>query len=138
MQKIQNLLNDDDDTISIVNTILPFNGNEALVLIEYVKLSKSQYDTIRKQSAAKNADLFIPQKNLVTTKNKCYSLPSSITVIEKGAQSKLQELLNHTCYRNSQILDILSFLEISNTNKHFLVMTSKWGCGGTSVQSTYK
>lgn len=132
---IDNLLNDNNSTdVTDEANVIPFSEDEAIALIEDTKLSKWQYDTIRKQVRAKNADIFIPYKRLLSAKKKCY--PPSISVTEKGASCNLQEL-NHTCSRILKIPDVLYKFTQSETELS-LTMTSKWGCDGASDQSQYK
>jgi len=56
---------------------------QSLVLIEDAKLSRWQYDTIRK-SKEKNADIFISYKKLAEAKTGCYPVSSSISITEKN------------------------------------------------------
>lgn len=131
VKTIEDILNSEN------NNKLKLSEDESLALIEDAKLSKWQYDTIRKRTKEKNADLFINYKHLAEAKKKCYPSPSSITITEKGAKVNLQELLNHTCSRLLQIPSILS--QLPNTDDDIcLKMISKWGCDGASDQSQYK
>lgn len=128
---IENILKNDDDTAYSLTEA------ESLALIEDAKLSKWQYDTIRKRAKEKNADIFIPYKKLSEAKKECYPASSSISITEKGASIDLQALLNHTCTRLFKIPTILSQLPEDKTEVS-LTLSVKWGCDGASDQSEYK
>ena len=143
-------------------TILPFNEDECIALIENTKLSRYQYDTIRKLACEKNADIFVPYYRLTSAKQRCYPSYNDtnnendvndksdrdesdesdesddiIQITEKRASVHLQELLNHTCSRILQIPEVLA--KIAEYGPQLsLVMTSKWGCDGASNPSRYK
>lgn len=116
---------------------ITFSEEESLALIEDAKLSLWQYDTIRRRTKEKNADIFISYKNLGEARQYCYPPSTSIAITEKGAKIKLQALLNHTCMRLLQVPTVSS--EILETDAEVsLIMTSKWGCDGASDHSQYK
>lgn len=131
MEVIENLLNNDE------NSNKSFSSEECLALIEDAKLSRWQYDTIRKRAAEKDVHIFIPYKNLAEVRETCYTVPTSLSINEKGARIGLQQLPYHTCTRLLQVPNILSELpEGGSTIK--ITMITKWGCDGASDQSQYK
>ncbi|KAK9701573.1 hypothetical protein QE152_g30472 [Popillia japonica] len=81
----------------------------------------------------KNQPLVV-QKLIECAKARCYPDDSSITVTEVGVAIKLQSLLDHTadrlCLSQSSVID--------NLTEKNLVLISKWGCDGSSEQSTFK
>ncbi|KAK4883413.1 hypothetical protein RN001_006732 [Aquatica leii] len=113
-------------------------SNEALSLVVEGKMSKSQYQLIRSVSVQKNCKLYPPYKCVLDAKKKCYPKKSEISVTESGATVRLQALLNHTAERllivQSDVIKSLSENEIGIN----LELICKWGCDGTSGQSTYK
>jgi hypothetical protein len=68
-------------------------------------------------------------------KEQCY--PADITATESVASVKLQSLLNHTVQRILKAQsDVIESLPVDK--RHDLQLICKWGCDGTSGQSTYK
>lgn len=64
------LLKTDDDIESLKkNEVIPFSKTEAIALIEDVKLTKYQYETIRSQIKQRNADILVPYNNFPLQKN---------------------------------------------------------------------
>lgn len=139
IEQIEDLLGDPNCSMnnSVSEEIIPFTEDEAIALIEDAKLSKWQYDTIRKQVKGKNVHIFIPYKRLFSAKENCYPISSSLSISEKGGSVDLQQLLNHTSKRLLQIPDILSKFKTSEA-EYSLVLTSKWGCDGSSDHSKFK
>lgn len=134
---IENLLSETTNNNKTTNDPIRFTEDECISLIEDAKLSKWQYDSIRKQIAAKNADVLIPFKSLALAKQKCYPSLEHIKITEKGADVDLQPLLNHTCKRILEIPLVEDSL-IGNNAELSLTMISKWGCDGASGHSRYK
>ncbi|KMQ83716.1 dna-mediated transposase, partial [Lasius niger] len=136
IKPIKNICSDTDERTDEEN-IIPFNEDEALALIEDIKLSKWQYDTLRKRVEAKNVHIFMTYKSLSSARKRCYPETTSILITEKCVSVNLQDLLNHTCSRIMQMEDVLAALTKSKTQRN-LILTSKWGCDGASDQSQYK
>lgn len=120
-----------------VNEVTSFSEVETIALIEDLKLSKWQYETLRKHLEGKYIYVFKTYKSLSATKKECYPDMKSVSISEKCARINLQDLLNHTCSRILKIEDVLGNLTKSE-NVRSLVMTSKWGCDGASDQSQYR
>lgn len=123
---IENLLSETSKSDRNTNDPISFTEDECISLIEDAKLSKWQYDSIRKQISAKNADILIPYQNLSLAKQKCYPSPEHITITDKSADVDLQALLNHTCKRILEIprLRVKDNL-IGNNTELSLTMISK-------------
>lgn len=113
------------------------SGDEALSLIVEGKMTKGQYQLIRSVSVNKNCKLYPPYGFVLDSKKKCYPAKSEISVTESGATVGLQALLNHTAERilmvQSDVIRSLPENKVGN-----LELICKWGCDGTSGQSTYK
>lgn len=136
INEIENLLENSMDTVN-PEQVNPFTGDECIALMEDARLSKWQYETIRKQVQGKHVNIFQIYRNLVFARSLCYPPEGSIIITEKGARVILQALLDHTCSRILQIPEVR--LQLSEAGDHVsLTMTSKWGCDGASDQSRYK
>lgn len=133
--KITSLLNDTDGD-DMEESIIMFTDDEAIALIEDAKLSKHQYEIIRLKAKAKNADIFVPYKNLIDAKKRCYPPDSALTITDQNVSIKLQELLDHTVKRLIEIPTIKS--SIMEKNVKSLTLHLKYGCDGASDQSAYK
>lgn len=130
---IEDLLNESSQDNSSSN-IIPFSEDECIALIQDAKLSKWQYELIRKQAKENNADIFLPYKRLYEAKNNCY-VPFN-TITEKEVTVRLQDLLNHISKRILQIPEVSEKLKIKK--QYSLKLTSKWGLDGASGHSQYK
>lgn len=95
-------------------------------------MSKFQYNLLRAHTISKNCKIFPTYYQIINAKNYCNPEPNSITVTPTSASVKLQSLLDHTTQR------ILQTKELNNLENCNLVLTSKWGCDGSSGQSQYK
>lgn len=137
INEIKKLLNDNSENSDPEEDPIFFSEDECIALIEDAKLSKWQYDTIRKRAKGKNANIFIPYDELASARERCYPQHSTMTITERGAVINLQQLLNHTCSRILQIPNLASSFANCN-DKISVFMTSKWGCDGASDQSQYK
>lgn len=119
-----------DDTLS-------FNNDEALALYEDAKLTKHQYQTIRLRLKDKGADILLPYGILLETKNKCYPDSLDLQITDTFAEVELQKLLDITVSR--LILNLTnSEAMIKSKNTPTLILTTKWGCDGSSGHSEYK
>lgn len=107
--------------------------SDAVAMIVEADLTRRQYEIIRNS----NKRLY-PCYNLIKkAKTECYPNKDAYRVTETCAETKLENLLEHTArrlilYLGNDILDTLTDLERKN-----LVMICKWGCDG-SQQIQYK
>lgn len=107
------------------------SGEDALAVLVDAKLSREQYNVIRKNAVEK----FPSYKVVQAAKKLCY--PTDITVTETGASVKLQSLLDHTGERLCLTLKpVLQNLRVENNDS--LCLISKWGFDGSSGHSSYK
>lgn len=104
------------------------SGDEALALIVDAKLSRYQYNLIRK----KDKEVFPSYTTVQGAKKKSYPF---ITVTESSAEVKLLQLLDHTAESLIQVQQpvIDSLSEIIETCLFY-----KWGFDGTSSFSAFK
>ena len=109
--------------------------DRALSMVIEAKLTKRQYNIIRKEAKACGRKIFPTYEAIRTAKQDCY--PSlAISITETSAEVELQALLNHTAER---ILHTQSeVLHCFEENDIELALISKWGCDGSSGQSEYK
>ncbi|EFN70735.1 hypothetical protein EAG_07643, partial [Camponotus floridanus] len=74
-----------------------YSAEEALALIEDVKLSKYQYEVVRMQAKKRNVDIYPAYNKILEAKKECY--PSQILTSEVEAHINLQSLIDHTILR---------------------------------------
>lgn len=130
--------NDEESEISEncdTQSYTPYSAEEALALIEDVKLSKYQYKIIRMQAKERNANIYPEYKKILDAKKECY--PSQILTSEIEARIDLQSLIDHTILRlfkdpNLCLPDIEN--SVKTCNLDFIV---KYGCDGASDQGRY-
>lgn len=115
------------------NNYKTFDPDTALALITQAKLSKYQYEVIRKATKDLGMSIFPSYNKILTAKKQCY--PDNVCITETSAEVTLQNLLDHTTKR---IFLTKLNLEIHNIKEHGLVLHSKWGCDGASGQSEFK
>lgn len=113
-------------------------ANQALSLIVNAKLTTNQYKLIRKQARELNSPLYPPYYLVKNAKAACYPDPDDIVVKETYAEVKLQALLNHTVNRIACSQEEVINSQLSRQSFDSLTLISKWGCDGSSSQSTYK
>lgn len=107
------------------------SGEDALAVLIAAKLSREQYNIIRKSAPEK----FPSYKIIQAAKKMCY--PNNIAVSETAAYVELQALLNHTAERLCLTLDpVIESLKHEALNE--LSLISKWGFDGSSGHSSYK
>lgn len=137
-EKIKNLiLESTEDTEEITNEqIIPFTLEEAVALAEDTKLTKHQYETIRIQAKAKNADIFPLYLNLEKVKKECLPPEESMKITESGFRVELQDLCDHTVRRTLAIPNILP-LDLVKQKNVAIKCFYKYGCDGASDQSRY-
>lgn len=115
----------------------PYTHDKALSLVIDLNLSQADYQKLRNSTREQQCTIFPPYKAIYQAKLRCYPRKSDITVTECSAEVKLQSLLNHTIQRilllQEAVIDSLSKESVRN-----LSLICKWGCDGTSGESTYK
>lgn len=114
-----------------------YSADAALSLIVEYRMSKHVYQGIRSGALELNSKIYPSYKSVLEAKKKCYPPKDDITITESKAAVKLQALLDHTASRilavQSEVLHLLPSSEIYKLN-----LVCKWGCDGTSGQSTFK
>ncbi|CAH0558647.1 unnamed protein product [Brassicogethes aeneus] len=105
-------------------------AEDALAVLIDAKLSREQYDVIRRKAPEK----FPSYKIVRAAKKLCY--PTDISATETSASFKLQALLDHTTERLCQTLSHVIIQSFKELNK--LCLISKWGFDGSSGNSTSK
>lgn len=133
--KIIQLLQDSEKTEDETSAIR-FGHDETLALIEDAKLSRHQYEIIRLQAKARNADIYVPSTDLLEAKKECYPPSSAIHITGQSVTIKLQELLDHTVKRLVKIPSIQSY--ILEERVKTMTLSLKYGCDGASGQGSYK
>ena len=103
----------------------------ALALIEDAKLSVYQYEIIRIQAKAKNADIYPHYSSLSDAKKRCYSPESDFIITEESVSINTQALLDHTVSSLTGIPGIIPLNLVGGPN-FSMTLTSKYGCDGTS------
>lgn len=110
--------------------------NEALSLLIESKLSKNMYNNIRATSISHNCKLYPSYKHVLNAKKECYPAPVDMRITESCAEVKLQALLDHTVQRILLVqTDVICSLV---DDVYDMDLICKWGCDGTSGQSTFK
>lgn len=113
------------------------SADSALSLLIELKLSRSQYQSLRTISRENKCKLYPSYKIVLEAKRKCYPLKSNISVTECSVEVKLQALLDHTANRILLTqMDVIKSLASENVRN--LNLICKWGCDGTSGQNMYK
>ncbi|EFN64878.1 hypothetical protein EAG_09125, partial [Camponotus floridanus] len=79
------------------STDTALDADSALALITQAKLSKYQYEILRKATQDIGHNIFPSYRKIIEAKKKCY--PDNIIVTEKLAKVSLQDLLDHTSRR---------------------------------------
>jgi hypothetical protein len=118
------------------NKCVAYSPEEALSLIINAKLSKRQYLLIRVEAKARNAPIYPSWHHILEAKQKCYPNLGSIQITESSAEVRLQDLLDLTTRRIFSLQDEL-VTSLPEGSKNFK-MLCKWGCDGSSGQSSYK
>lgn len=108
-----------------------FSPDEALGIFLSLKLTKWQYNTLRKSVIEKDINIFPSYYQVQHAKKECYPPKDTITVTETSAKIKLQALLDITTRRIMMPLVI-------NSDCQELTLISKWGFDGASNQANYK
>lgn len=116
--------------ISSSVTIDKISPREALSIIIEAKLSRSQYNVIRRYTK----HIFPSYKLVQTEKKKSY--PNDLKVTETEAEVSLQTLLDHTATRILQSQKPV-FDPMCSENSE-MVLFSKWGFDGSSSHTQFK
>lgn len=118
---------------SFVNISQQLSAEEALTVLVDAKLTRSQYNIIRKATPDKFPSYTIVQQ----AKQKCYPKRDQLKICETAAQVSLQGLLDHTIERLAELtkskLDSLHDEDLSQ-----ITLYTKWGFDGSSGHSSYK
>lgn len=101
------------------NTV--FNADSALALITQTKLSKYQYEILRKATKDIGHNIFPSYRKIIEAKKKCYP-PDNIDVTEKSATVGLQDFLDHTSRR---ILETKTQDDIETLEEEHLILYTK-------------
>lgn len=117
--------------IFVKETKPAFSPDEALGLFLSLKLTKWQYNTLRKSVNEKDNNIFPSYYQVQHAKMECYPSKDAIKVTETSGKIKLQALLDITTRR------IMLPLIIDSKYKE-LTLISKWGFDGASNQANYK
>ena len=113
------------------NVPTKYSPEEALSLLVNDNLTKKQYISIYRGAKDYNINLYPSYNQLLTAKDAAY--PSEISIGEKVCQISLQSLLNHTCLR------LLQVIQLANTNSVTdCLLLCKYGFDGSSGHSSYK
>lgn len=109
--------------------VLPLE--KALGTMLSLKLTKWQYNTLRKITQQENVELFPSYYCIQKAKQECYPSKEDIEISDTSVKIKLQAILDLTANR------LLKGIEIKDDDKD-LILVSKWGFDGASNQSNYK
>jgi hypothetical protein len=105
-----------------------FSPDEALGLFLSLKLTKWQYNSLKKSVNDTGSNIFPSYYQVQHAKQECYPPKDAITVTETSAKIKLQALLDITTRR------IMMPIVIDSDCKE-LTLISKWGFDGASNQA---
>jgi hypothetical protein len=133
---LDHLLKNPDKVNSVKDFILTsksqvMSSEKALGIMMSLKLSKWQYNTLRKTVQNEHIDIFPSYYATQKAKQECYPPENEMEITDISAQIKLQAILNLTTQR------LLKNIEIETDYKN-LELISKWGFDGASNQSNYK
>ncbi|XP_046143145.1 uncharacterized protein LOC123988151 [Osmia bicornis bicornis] len=128
------LLNEMKNTIRTANHApRKFTAEEALSLFLDLGLSKDKYTVLRNELKKRNHNALPSYNEIIQARSKC--LPEIDEVTSVSAKVSLQKLLDSTV---NGIIQLKTESEIEALNDTNLLLTSKWGCDGSSGQSEYK
>lgn len=108
-----------------------YSPDEGLGLVSKIKLSKWQYNTLRKTADDKQVSIFPSYYQVQMVKQDCFTPPQNAHVSKYSAKIDLQALLDLTVRR------LLRALAIDENIKN-MTLISKWGFDGASSQAIYK
>lgn len=109
--------------------------NCTLALYMDMGMTREKYEHLRKYNARYfGSKQCPPYEKIQSAKIDCY--PRDITITEKGAEIKLQALLDHTVFRI--ISSITTTKEFQKIDCEDFVLYGKWGMDGASGQQNFK
>lgn len=113
------------------------SADAALALLVEQKLTKGQYKGLRSVSLQQGCKLYPSYNSVLQAKQYCYPPKSDVKITESRAEIKLQSILNLTTQRlllaQNEVIASFSSFDLQE-----LELICKWGCDGTSGQSTFK
>lgn len=112
-----------------------FTNEEALAFFINLKLSKSQYLSIRSEIKKRGADLLPSYQNI--RQSKVAATPENIHVTTADASVPLQSLLNHTATRIVKFHEQEILSKIGDDKVTCVNLITNWGCDGSSNQQIY-
>lgn len=115
------------------NVSQQLSAEEALTVLVDAKLTRSQYNIIRKATPEKFPSYTIVQQ----AKQKCYPKRDQMKISETSAQVSLQGLLDHTIERLAELTKS-DFDSLNNEELLQITLYTKWGFDGSSGHSSYK
>lgn len=107
--------------------------DEALSVLVEAKLSRHQYNVIRKVAPEK----FPSYKLVQRAKKKCYPKGEQMKISETSAQVSLQGILDHTTERLLSVKNA-DLNSLDNEEIEKITLYTKWGFDGSSGHSSYK
>lgn len=107
------------------------SSEKALGTMLSLKLTKWQYNTMKKSVQEEGFDIFPSYYSIQKAKSECYPPKEDIEITDMSAQIKIQSLLDKTVERLIKIVEI-------GDDKNKLKLISKYGFDGASNQSNYK
>ena len=117
--------------------VIPLTHDEALCFFLDNDLSKKTDQGIKTTSDKHNAKIYPSYHNVLKAKKRCYPSDDAMNIAESKAEVKLQNLLDHTA---SRITDVAreNIGKLTEEFAKHLQLICKWGFDGTSGQSNYK
>ncbi|KAG8179922.1 hypothetical protein JTE90_025247 [Oedothorax gibbosus] len=116
-------------------SIAAYTPDEALSLIVDLSLGKDDYLNLREGAKVRGANIYPPYNVIANAKKLCY--PPNITITETAAQVPLQDLLDLTVKRLSQVQsEVLLQHALGEVTE--IQMIYKWGLDGSGGHSIYK
>lgn len=109
-----------------------FSPEKALALLLDAKLSKYQYEMLKKACRNIGHDIFPCYSKVLEAKKTCY--PENININESSATVPLQSILDHTASRILKGQNEQNIIDLPEN----LTLISKWGCDGSSGHNEYK
>lgn len=114
-----------------------YTPEEALALYVEGKFTKAQYIAIQSGAKLHGANIYPPYHVLKLAKKECYPPDDMMKIADISAEIKLQALLDHTIIRLIKVQQEVISQNLP-TDISELTLICKWGCDGSSGQSTYK
>lgn len=108
------------------------SSTTALALMMDAELTKFQYETMKYVLKGEGYDILPPYVDVLNEKKKCY--PDKVKISESEASVNLQSLMDHTTKR---LFESFSEEKINSMKNINCILTSKWGCDGSSGHVEY-